>query len=171
MSLPESMSRVVIVGSKPRLEETVDALYEMGIVHLIDYTNDSDEGFAIGAPLPYSPKASERLLKIRAAEKDLGIKARKAKTPSMVLSDVKAEISSGNVEAVEKDVLQAIDKRNSIAQKITELDAIKSELKILEKLPLKLEDYSGYSSISVFGINYLSGVVTVAAAGIIPPCS
>ena len=150
MSLPESMSRVVIVGSKPRLEETVDALYEMGIVHLIDYTNDSDEGFAIGAPLPYSPKASERLLKIRAVEKDLGIKARKAKTPSMVLSDVKAEISSGNVEAVEKDVLQAIDKRNSIAQKITELDAIKSELKILEKLPLKLEDYSGYSSLSVF---------------------
>ena len=150
MSLPESMSRVVIVGSKPRLEETVDALYEMGIVHLIDYTNDSDEGFAIGAPLSYSPKASERLLKIRAVEKDLGIKARKAKTPSMVLSDVKAEISSGNVEAVEQDVLQAIDKRNSIAQKITELDAIKSELKILEKLPLKLEDYSGYSSLSVF---------------------
>ena len=150
MSLPESMSRVVIVGSKPRLEETVDALFEMGIVHLIDYTNDSDEGFAIGAPLPYSPKASERLLKIRAVEKDLGIKARKAKTPSMVLSDVKAEISSGNVEAVEKDVLQAIDKRNSIAQKITELDAIKSELNILEKLPLKLEDYSGYTSIGVF---------------------
>lgn len=150
MSLPESMSRVVIVGSKPRLQDTVDAIYEMGIVHLIDYTNDSDEGFAIGAPLPYSPKASERLLKIRAVEKDLGIKARKAKTPSMVLSDVKAEISSGNVEAVEQDVLQAIDKRNSIAQKITELDAIKSELKILEKLPLKLEDYSGYSSIGVF---------------------
>ena len=36
MSLPESMSRVVIVGSKSRLEETVDALYKMGIVHLID---------------------------------------------------------------------------------------------------------------------------------------
>ena len=150
MSLPESMSRVVIVGNKSRLEETVDALYGMGIVHLIDYTNDSDEGFAIGAPLPYSPKASERLLKIRAAEKDLGIKARKAKTPSMLLSDVKAEISSGKVEVVEQDVLQAIDKRNSIAQKITELDAIKSELKILEKLPLKLEDYSGYTSLSVF---------------------
>ena len=150
MSLPESMSRVVIVGSKSRLEETVDALYKMGIVHLIDYTNDSDEGFAIGAPLPYSPKASERLLKIRAAEKDLGIVARKAKVDSVSLSDIKADISSGKVEAVEKTVFDAIEKRNSIAQKITELDTVKSELQILEKLPLKLEDYSGYTSISVF---------------------
>lgn len=150
MSLPESMSRVVIVGSKSRLEETVDALYKMGIVHLIDYTNDSDEGFAIGAPLPYSPKASERLLKIRAAEKDLGIVARKAKVDSVSLSDIKADISSGKVEAVEKNVFDAIEKRNSIAQKITELDTVKSELQILEKLPLKLEDYSGYTSISVF---------------------
>ena len=74
MSLPESMSRVVIVGNKSRLDEVIEAIYGLGVVHLIDYTNDSDEGFTIGAPLSYSSEASERLLKLRAAEKDLGIR-------------------------------------------------------------------------------------------------
>lgn len=149
MSLPESMSRVVIVGSRARLDEAVDALYKIGVAHLIDYTNDSDEGFAIGAPLPYSTEASERLLKIRAAEKDLSIRPKKVKT-QMTLSDIEAQISSGEVESVEKTVLDAVEAKNKVAQKITELEAKKADLAVLSKLPLKLEDYSGYESLAVF---------------------
>ena len=150
MSLPESMSRIVIVGSKSKLDETVDALFKIGIVHLIDYTNDSDEGLTIGAPLPYSAKASERLLKLRAAEKDLNINVNKAEIESISLADIKAQISSGGVENVEKDVFEAIEKRNKIVQNITELNAKKEDLAVLSKLPLKLEDYSGYESLAVF---------------------
>ena len=150
MSLPESMSRIVIVGSKSKLDETVNALFKIGIVHLIDYTNDSDEGLTIGAPLPYSAKASERLLKLRAAEKDLNINVNKAEIESISLADIKAQISSGGVENVEKDVFEAIEKRNKIVQNITELNAKKEDLAVLSKLPLKLEDYSGYESLAVF---------------------
>ena len=149
MSLPESMSRVVIVGGKDRLDETVEALFKMGIVHLIDYTNDSDEGFTIGAPLPYSSEASERLLKIRAAEKDLSIRPKKVKTQESY-SDIEAKISSGEVENVERTVLDAVDERNKVAQKITELETRKADLGILAQLPMKLEDYSGYETLSVF---------------------
>ncbi|MBQ2762133.1 MAG: V-type ATP synthase subunit I [Candidatus Methanomethylophilaceae archaeon] len=144
------MSRIVIVGSKSKLDETVDALFKIGIVHLIDYTNDSDEGLTIGAPLPYSAKASERLLKLRAAEKDLNINVNKAEIESISLADIKAQISSGGVENVEKDVFEAIEKRNKIVQNITELNAKKEDLAVLSKLPLKLEDYSGYESLAVF---------------------
>lgn len=149
MSLPESMSRVVIVGNRARLDEVVEAIYKLGVVHLIDYTNDSDEGFTIGAPLPYSSEASERLLKIRAAEKDLSIRPKKVKTQESY-SDIEAKISSGEVENVENIVLGAVDERDQIAQKITELEAKKADLAILAKLPMKLEDYSGYQSLAVF---------------------
>ena len=149
MSLPESMSRVVIVGNRARLDETVESLFRMGIVHLIDYTNDSDEGFTIGAPLPYSSEASERLLKIRAAEKDLSIRPKKVKTQESY-SDIEAKISSGEVENVEKTVLDAVDERNKVAQKITELATRKADLEVLAQLPMKLEDYSGYESLSVY---------------------
>jgi V/A-type H+-transporting ATPase subunit I len=149
MSLPESMSRVVIVGNRARLDETVQALFKMGVVHLIDYTNDSDEGFTIGAPLPYSSEASERLLKIRAAEKDLSIRPKKVKTQE-TYSDIEAKISSGEVENVERIVLDAVDERNKVAQKITELETRKADLEILSQLPMKLEDYSGYETLSVY---------------------
>ena len=149
MSLPESMSRVVIVGNKSRLDEVVEAVFKLGVVHLIDYTNDSDEGFTIGAPLPYSSEASERLLKLRAAEKDLGIRPKKVKTKESY-SDIEAKISSGEVENVENTVLGAVDERNAIAQKITELEAKKADLGVLSRLPMKLEDYSGYASLAVF---------------------
>ena len=150
MSLPESMSRVVIVGSKSRLEDAVNALYEIGAVHLIDYTNDSDEGLTIGAPLSYSSQASERLLKIRAAEKDLSINSAKAEFEPFALKDIEAQISSGEVESVEKTVFDAIEERNKIAQKITDLEVKEKDLTTLAKLPLKLEDYSGYESLTVF---------------------
>ncbi|MBO7351718.1 MAG: V-type ATP synthase subunit I, partial [Candidatus Methanomethylophilaceae archaeon] len=149
MSLPESMSRVVIVGNRARLDETVQALFKMGVVHLIDYTNDSDEGFTIGAPLPYSSEASERLLKIRAAEKDLSIRPKKVKSQE-TFSDIEAKISSGEVENVERIVLDAVDERNKVAQKITELETRKADLEILSQLPMKLEDYSGYETLSVY---------------------
>ena len=149
MSLPESMSRVVIVGNKSRLDEVIEAVYKLGVVHLIDYTNDSDEGFTIGAPLSYSSEASERLLKLRAAEKDLGIRTKKVKTQESY-SDIEAKISSGEVENVENIVIGAVDERNKVAQKITELEAKKADLAVLSKLPMKLEDYSGYQSLAVF---------------------
>ena len=65
MSLPESMSRVVIVGSRAHLDKAIEALYESEILHLVDYTNGSDDGFFIGRPLKGSQEASERLLRIR----------------------------------------------------------------------------------------------------------
>lgn len=68
MLLPESMSRIVIVGTKTHMDEAIEAIYAVKAIHLIDHTVDADEGFSLGTPRPYSPKASERLLKVRAME-------------------------------------------------------------------------------------------------------
>lgn len=150
MLLPESMSRIVIVGNKSRLDDAINALYSLGAVHLIDHTNGADEGFAIGAPRPYSSKASERLLAIRSAEKDLGINPNKAEIDPISVKDIEAQISSNGVESVQTEVISAIDERNKIEQKITELKAKKDCLDLLSKLPVNLELYNGYDSIAVF---------------------
>jgi len=150
MSLPESMSRIVIVGSRSRMDEVTDALFDMGKFHLIDHTVDADEGFSIGSPRPYSSKASERLLSLRATEKDLGIRVKKVKDPPIAVSEVEADISSGKVETIRADVVGAIDGRNEIDQRITELKALCDNLTKLSKLPIDLEFYSGYESLAVF---------------------
>ncbi len=150
MSLPELMSRVVIVGSRAQLEKAVEALYEIETLHLIDYTNGSDDGFSIGRPLKGSQEASERLLRIRAAEKELGIKTDKSEVEPVPVKDIRAQISAGKVDEVEKEVFAAADERNKLVQRISDLEAVHKNLGFLSRLPLDLELYSGYDSIKVF---------------------
>ena len=149
MSLPESMSRIVIVGTKSHMDEAIDALYSVKAIHLIDHTVDADEGFTLGTPRPYSPKASERLLKVRAMEKELGI-TKHVKAEAVPEDEIKSQISSDSVELVEKEVLSVLDKRNDLNQRITELNATKKNLELLSDIPVDLELYSGYRSI--FGV-------------------
>ena len=150
MSLPESMSRIVIVGSKSRMDEVTDVLFDMGVFHLIDHTVGADEGFSIGSPRPYSSKASERLLALRATEKDLGIRVKKVKMDPMSVDEIEKEIESGKVEAIHADVMAAIDGKNEIDQRITELKALKGNLEMLSKLSIDMELYRGYESLVVF---------------------
>ena len=149
MSLPESMSRIVIVGTKSHMDEAIDALYSVKAIHLIDHTVDAHEGFSLGTPRPYSPKASERLLKVRAMEKELGI-TKHVKAEAVPEDEIKSQISSDSVELVEKEVLSVLDKRNDLNQRITELNATKKNLELLSDIPVDLELYSGYRSI--FGV-------------------
>ena len=146
MSLPESMSRIVIVGAKSHIDEAIEAIYDVGAIHLIDQTVGADEGFSLGNSRPYTPKASERLLKVRAMEKGLGI-TKKVKTQPIPEAEIKSQISSDSVETVEAEVNAIFDRRNDLNQRITELSATKRNLEILSKLPIDLEMYSGYKSI------------------------
>lgn len=146
MSLPESMSRIVIVGAKSHMDEVIEALYDVKAIHLIDHTVGADEGFTLGTPRPYSPKASERLLKVRAMEKGLGI-TKNMKTQPISEDEIKSQISSDSVEIVEAEITSVFDKRNDLNQRITELNATRKNLELLSDIPIDLELYSGYRSI------------------------
>ena len=147
MSLPESMSRVVVVGTKSRLEEAIEAFYSVRALHLIDHTNGVDD-MSIGTPLPRNHKASERLLKVRAMEKELGI-GNKTETARVSVDDIRNQISSGTVEETEIEVLRVLDVRNDLNQRITELNIKKKSLELLAPIPVDLELYYGYKNIAV----------------------
>lgn len=146
MLLPESMSRIVIVGAKAHIDEAIEALYTVKAVHLIDHTVDADEGFTIGTSRPYAPKVAERLLKVRAMEKELGI-GKTTKALPLTDAEIKSQISSDSVESIDVEVYSVIERRNDLNQRITELNATKRNLEILSELPIDLSLYSGYQSI------------------------
>ncbi len=149
MFLPESMSRVVIAGTKKNIDRATEVLFDVEAIHLIDHTVEADEGYSIGSPREYSSKASERLLKVRSLIKELGITK---KTPHSAVSEeeIKSLLDSGEVESVEKTVLVAIDKRNDLKQKIDEINSLKNELELLQLLPIDLELYGNYQTITSF---------------------
>ena len=148
MLLPESMSRVVIVGTKTRMKDAINAFYSEKSIHIIDHIT-GDDGISIGHPLEETSKASERLLKVRALQKELGIDY-STKTDIVSLENMRNCIETGRVETIEKEVLAAVDARNDLNQKISELNSKQKSLEVLAKLDeITLDLYSGYKSISV----------------------
>ena len=147
MPLPESMSRIVVVGTKTRMEEAIEAFYSVRSLHVIDHTAGADD-MSIGTPLPRNLKASERLLKVRAMEKELGI-GKNTETARVSVDELRGQISSGSVESIEADVLTVLDLKNGLNQRITELNIKKQSLEKLKALPLDLELYSGYKNLAV----------------------
>ncbi len=105
MLLPDPMSKVLLVGTKDRLEETIELIYSLEAVHLIDFSPE-EEGFVLGSPLPGANEASQKLIKLRSAEKDLDIEPRKVKDKISVkkieseldqmISQVEADLSGVN---------------------------------------------------------------------------
>jgi len=148
MSLPESMSRVVIVGTKSRMEEAIEAFYDVKALHLIEHITGTD-GFSIGSPLSKNSKASERLLKVRAMEKELGI-TKKTESAKVTVSEVNEKISSDGVENVEAEILKVLDTRNDLNQRINEAKSRKGSLEVIQPLPIDLDLYSGYRSLTSF---------------------
>jgi V/A-type H+-transporting ATPase subunit I len=146
MSLPESMSRIVIVGTKSRMDEAIEAFYQLKALHLIDHTTGAD-GLSIGTPMSRNAKASERLLKVRAMEKELGIK-KHAKTPKVPVDEIRSQINADSVENVEKEIMSVLDRRNDLNQRITELNSKKKNLELLGPIPVDLDLYSGYKTIT-----------------------
>ena len=80
-------------------------------------------------------------------EKDLGIN-KHTKTQPISESEIRSQITSDSVESIEKDVRVVLDRRNDLNQRITELNAKKKSLELLARLPVDLDMYSGYKSIS-----------------------
>ncbi len=146
MSLPESMSRIVIVGTKTHLEEAIEAFYRLKALHLIDHTTGAD-GLSIGSSMSTNAKASERLLKVRAMEKELGI-TKNTETAKVPIGEIKSQINADSVENIESSIMSVLDRRNDLSQRITELNSKKKNLEILAPIPVDLDLYSGYKTIT-----------------------
>jgi len=149
MLLPEPMSRIVIVGSTARLDDAIDALYELKLIHLIDHITGADDGFAIGAPRPYSEKAAQRLLSLKAMEKELDINAETELDVKTADGAVRSMISADQVESMSEEVFKVLDRRNGIAQRIAAEVARKEELLKISSIPVELQLYRGYNSLTV----------------------
>jgi V/A-type H+-transporting ATPase subunit I len=165
MLLPEPMSRIVIAGNKSRLNEAVEALYELKLLHLIDHTVGSDDGYTIGGPLPYVKKASERLLSLRAMEKELDINAEKEADGQMSVAEVRSKISSDRVESMGGEVFGVLDRRNAVVQKMADVAGRKGDLAQIAGIPVDLDLYKGYGSITAI-VGTVRSDPTAAAASI-----
>ena len=153
MLLPEQMTRVLVVGSKDSLQKTIETLYGLESVHLMDFSAE-EPGFSLGTPLPIASEASQKLLKLRAMERDLDIQEIKGKEIEIVsVEKILSEVDN-TISTLEAQVFGIVESKANALARMHEIDARKKQLKPFLSIPISLELYSGYKNLSV-----LSGYV------------
>ncbi|MDD1769873.1 MAG: V-type ATP synthase subunit I [Methanomassiliicoccales archaeon] len=147
MLLPEQMTKILIVGSKDKLKETIDELYRLEEVHPIDFSAE-EEGFTLGTPLPDASETSQRLLKLRAVSKDLAVEDRLIKQ-KIETEQIHKEIDDALV-MLEAEIRGAVETRDQIQIRKHDLEGSKRLLEPFVPLGIGLDLYRGYESIVVF---------------------
>ena len=72
MLRPERMAKVSVTGSRRVMEPVIEAVHELGLVHLSDY-DGSWAGFDNGNPIAGADEVSEKLVTVRALESTLDL--------------------------------------------------------------------------------------------------
>jgi len=145
MLLPERMSKVLVVGAKDRLKDTIELLYELENVHVVDFPADT-EGFTLGSPLHEASDASQDLLKLRSMEKDLNIDP-KAVTGTIPVNELVPRIQS-SLPRLEEEISGVASQRAAKAGRLSEIDARLREVQPYRGFPLDIELYHGYKNIT-----------------------
>lgn len=147
MHLPEQINRVLLVGSKEDMRATIDLLYKVEAIHVIDFSAE-EPGFSLGAPLPESSIASQKLLKLRSLEKDLQLDVEVEPTETIPTQRISKEYES-TVAEVDRSLGAVLLEKNKAQSDLNALQNEKRALDPFMALDLPLELYKGYASLSV----------------------
>ena len=144
MLRPEEMTRAVVVGSIESLDVTIECLYELGVMHLIDFT-EQDEEFKIGQPLPNASDASQKLLKLRSMIRALAIDSHKPAS-KLEVSDIRRTLDQALV-TLDLNTSKKAEARQRIQSLIRDKESEIKALEPIEPFGIPVEDYEGYETI------------------------
>jgi V/A-type H+-transporting ATPase subunit I len=138
------MSRILIVGPKADLESTIEALYSLETLHLLDFV-DQDETFQIGKPLEKASSASSSLIKLRSICSVLELDESQGKKTVPVTGNIEGKITSLELQISDED-----NARKQIESRLSNIDLRLRALEPFSHIPLPLGLYRGYENLQVF---------------------
>src|SRR6266702_4385173 len=144
MLRPVSMTRALIRGPRDELEGTIERLYELKLLNIVDH-KEGEEGLEIGKPLLKASEASEILVKLRSLASVLQLEDAEPAPETGLVGDLRQKILSLELNISEEDA-----SKKKIQSLLADLDRKIVEMTPFAELPLALEDYRGYERIEVF---------------------
>ena len=143
MLKPVPMSRVLLVGPRDELEETINKLYDLRLIHIVDH-KAGQEGLELGKPLSGASEASEVLVKLRSVSSILNVTEKPSTDTPINLKDAREEATT-----LETSISGADAERKKIQSQLSDLSTKITELTPFAQLPLTLADYRGYQTLTV----------------------
>ncbi len=145
MLRPERMSRVSVTGSKPVMDDVIEVVHDLGLLHVTEY-DGTWEGFEPGDPVEGADEASGKLVTVRALQSTLGVTGEDVRAANRVVTD---EAIAEELEEVRADVNELDDRRDELRD---ELRGVEERIDLMEPfvaLGLELDLLSGYDSLAV----------------------
>jgi V/A-type H+-transporting ATPase subunit I len=136
------MARAVLVGPREKLSSVIETLYDLKLVHILDYRGE-DDTFHVGKPLPPAAVLSEDLLKLRSIANILAVKA-----PTKETEEVRTDQLRDKILSLELNITEEDEARKKAQTLIADLDRRIEELRPFAALGLPLEAYRGYDTIT-----------------------
>jgi V/A-type H+-transporting ATPase subunit I len=144
MLRPERMSKVSVTGSKRVMDDVVETVHGMNLLHVTEY-DDSWDGFAPGDPAAGAESASEKLVTIRSIESILDVDEEDA-GPTRIVSDEALEEDLAEIRA---RVNELDDRRDGIESELRDVEERMERMEPFVDLGIDLDLLSGYESIEV----------------------
>ncbi|WP_254543057.1 V-type ATP synthase subunit I [Halomarina pelagica] len=144
MLRPERMSRVSVTGSKKVLDDAIETVHDLNLLHLTDYDGDWEE-FTPGNPLSGADRASEKLVTVRSLQSILGIEDEDA-GPARIVTE---EALDEELEEIRGRVNRLDDRRDELRDQLRAVEDRIDTMEPFARLNIDLDLLSGYDSLSV----------------------
>ncbi|QLH76102.1 V-type ATP synthase subunit I [Halosimplex rubrum] len=144
MFRPKRMSKVSVTGSKAVMDDVIETVHDLHLVHFTDY-DGRWEGFDNGNPMEGGDEASEKLVTVRSLKSILGVEPEDA-GPSRIVTDetLETELEEIRTEANELD-----DERTETESELREVEEEIAAMDPFATLGIDLDLLWGYDSLSV----------------------
>ena len=147
MLKPVEMRKVMIIGPTARLNDTVQELHKLNVLHFTDTGFDSGGIFREGSPMERASDYSYKLLKIRAAKQIIG---QRKENGGKRYAEQDIDSGMDSVMTAVEGILDVYKQKESLAERIRQLEEKRAEIEPLAAFPVALENYSGLGSVEAF---------------------
>ncbi|WP_123535536.1 V-type ATP synthase subunit I [Halosimplex salinum] len=144
MLRPKRMSKVSVTGSKAVMDDVIETVYDLHLVHFTDY-DGRWPGFDNGSPMEGGDEASENLVTVRSLKSILGVQPEDA-GPSRIVTDDTLETE---LEEVRTEANALDDERNELESELRGVDEEIDAMDPFATLGIDLDLLWGYDSLAV----------------------
>ncbi|MFB6123190.1 MAG: V-type ATP synthase subunit I [Haloferacaceae archaeon] len=144
MLRPEQMSKVSVTGSKQVMDDVIEAVHDLRLLHVTDY-DDSWEGFRPGNPIEGAEEASDKLVTVRAIESILDVDEDDA-GPTRIVTD---EALESELADLRETVNELDDERDELEDELRDVRERIESMEPFATLGIDLDLLSGYDTLDV----------------------
>ena len=145
MLRPERMSRVSVTGSKGVMDDVIEAVYDLRMLHVTEY-DGSWEGFEPGDPEDGADEASQKLVTVRSLKSILGVTEDDVGPSNQLVTD---EALDDQLEAIRQDVNELDDRRDELRDELRTVEERIDTMEPFVALGIDLDLLRDYDSLSV----------------------